>query len=115
MEKYLLIVREDLNALKRMSYEERKANALLMMGWIESLAESGNYKGGDALVADGRYVRSTDVASDGPFIESKEGVSGVMFFDAENMEQAVAFAQQCPLVISGEAALEVRPLLSFGF
>lgn len=96
-----------------MSYDDRKSNTLLMMKWVESLAESGNYITGDALVASGRYVRKTEVASDGPFIESKEGVSGVTFFNAENMEQAVAFAQACPLVLSGEAAVEVRPIMTF--
>lgn len=109
----MLIIREDLNKLSKMTYQERKAKALLMMKWVESLAESGNYITGDALVAAGRYVRRNEVTSDGPFIESKEGVSGATFFNAENIEQAVEFAKACPLVLTGEAAVEVRPLLSF--
>jgi hypothetical protein len=113
MEKFMLIIREDLSKLSQMSYDERKAGALIMMKWVESLAESGNYITGDALAATGRYVRQTDVTSDGPFIEAKEGVSGVTFFNAENLEQAVGFAQACPLVLSGVAAIEVRPLMSF--
>jgi hypothetical protein len=113
MEKFMLIIREDLNKLAKMTYEQRKANALVMMKWVESLAESGNYISGDALVPTGRYVRKNEVTSDGPFIESKEGISGATFFNAENMEQAVEFAQACPLVIKGEAAVEVRALLSF--
>jgi len=40
MEKYLLIVREDLNKLKKMSYEERKAKSFSNVGMgVESLAE----------------------------------------------------------------------------
>lgn len=109
----MLIIREDLNKLSKMTYEQRKANAIPMMKWVESLAESGNYITGDALVAAGRYVRKTEVTSDGPFIESKEGISGATFFNAENMEQAVEFAKSCPLVLTGEAVIEVRPLLSF--
>lgn len=109
----MLIIREDLSKLKKSTYEERKAKALIMMKWVESLAESGNYITGDALEIAGKYVRKSEVTSDGPFIESKEGVSGVTFFNAENLEQAVAFAQLCPLVLSGEAAVEVRPILSF--
>lgn len=115
MEKFLLIIREDLGKLKMMSLEERKANTLLMMKWVESLAETGNYITGDALTVEGRLVRKTDVTSDGPFIESKEGVSGVTFFNAENIQQAVAIAQSCPLVLTGEAAVEVRPILTFNF
>jgi hypothetical protein len=113
MEKFMLIIREDLSKLSKMTYEQRKANAMVMMKWVESLAESGNYINGDALVAAGRYVRKNEVTSDGPFIESKEGVSGATFFNAENLEQAVGFAQACPLVLTGEAVIEVRALLSF--
>jgi hypothetical protein len=113
MEKFMLIIREDLSKLKKRSYEERKAKALIMMKWVEALAETGNYITGDALHISGRYVRKTDVTSDGPFIESKEGVSGVTFFNAENVEQAMEFAQSCPLVLTGEAAIEVRPILTF--
>jgi len=115
MEKFMLIIREDLNKLKKMSHEERKAGALRMMKWVEKLSESGNYIMGDALKIDGQYVRKTEIASDGPFIESKEGVSGITLFYAENLEQAVAFAKSCPLVLTGEAAIEVRPLLAFEF
>src|SRR5579871_1748918 len=113
MEKFILIIREDLNKLHKMTYEERKAGALRMMKWVESLAESGNYLGGDALVIEGRYIRKSEVTSDGPFVESKEGVSGVTFFNAENIEQATDFARACPLVISGDAVIEVRPVMTF--
>jgi hypothetical protein len=113
MEKFLFIIREDLSKLAKLTYEERKAKAMLMMKWVESLAESGNYISGDALAIVGSYVRQTEVSSDGPFIESKEGVSGVAFFNAEHMQQAAEFAQDCPLVRTGEAIVEIRPLLSF--
>ena len=113
MEKFMLIIREDLGKLRNMSHEERKAGALRMMKWIESLAESGNYLGGDALEVAGRYIRKSEVTSDGPFVESKEGVSGVTFFNAENIEQAVDFARACPLVITGDAVVEVRPVMTF--
>ena len=113
MEKFMLIIREDLGKLRNMSHEERKAGALRMMKWIESLSESGNYLGGDALEVAGRYIRKSEVTSDGPFVESKEGVSGVTFFNAENIEQAVDFARACPLVITGDAVVEVRPVMTF--
>jgi hypothetical protein len=113
MEKFMLIIREDLGRLRKMSYEERKAGSTRMMTWVESLAESGNYLGGDALVATGRYIRNLEVTSDGPFAESKEGISGVTYFKAENIEQAVDFARANPLVITGDAVIEVRPVMTF--
>lgn len=110
MEKFLLIMREDLKKIGRYTDEERFANIPIMQKWIESIAESGNYVEGNPLKISGRYVSKDNVLSDGPFIEAKEGVSGYDIIKAENLEQAVAFAQSCPLVIQGLAIIEVRPL-----
>jgi hypothetical protein len=111
MEKFMLIVREDLNRLKKMSDEERFANIPMMLKWIESLAESGNYVGGEPLAITGRYVSKNDVLSDGPFIEAKEGIAGYDIILAENLNQAVSIAQTCPLVMQGIAIREVRPIM----
>ena len=110
MEKFLLIMREDLKKIGRNTDEERFSNIPIMQKWIESIAESGNYVEGNPLKISGRYVTKDMVLSDGPFIEAKEGVSGYDIVKAENLEQAVAFAQACPLVIQGLAVIEVRPL-----
>jgi hypothetical protein len=112
MQKFMLIIREDLKKLNQGTDEERIANIPEMLKWVESIAESGNFHGGEPLAASGRYVTRDAVLSDGPFIESKEGVSGYNIITAENLEQAVSFAQMCPLVTSGEAVIEVRPMLS---
>ena len=110
MQKFLLIIREDLKKIGRYTDEERFSNMPIMQKWIESIAESGNYVEGNPLEVKGRYVTRNEVLSDGPFIESKEGVSGFDIIKAENIEQAVAFAQSCPLVLQGLAAIEVRPM-----
>lgn len=110
MQKFLLIIREDLKRIGQYSDEKRFSNIPEMRKWIETIAESGNYVEGNPLEIIGRYVRQDGVLSDGPFIESKEGVSGFDIIKAENLEQAVAFAQACPLVLRGEAVIEVRPL-----
>jgi hypothetical protein len=112
MEKFLLIVREDIKVLIQNGDEGRYRNMRIMMKWVESLAESGNYAGGEPLVLTGKYVRRDDVLSDGPFIESKEGISGYMFLQAENIEQAASIAQTCPLVMQGKMILEVRPIMT---
>lgn len=110
MQKFLLIMREDLKKIGRYTDDERFSNMPMMQKWIESIAESGNYIEGNPLEVNGRYVTRSEVLSDGPFIESKEGVSGFDIIKAENIEQAVAFAQACPLVLQGLAIIEVRPM-----
>jgi hypothetical protein len=111
MEKFLLLVREDINMLKQIGNEGRYQNMREMMKWVESLAESGNYTGGEPLVLAGKYVSQHDVLSDGPFIETKEGISGYIFMQAENIEQAASIAQSCPLVMQNRMILEVRAIM----
>lgn len=113
MERFLLIVREDLKKIGRLTTEERFSEGPDMGDWVKSLAESGNYLGGEPLAITGRYVMQNEVLSDGPFIEAKEGISGYDIILAENLNQAVAIAQTCPMVMSGFAIREVRPMQPF--
>jgi len=110
MENFLFIIREDLQQLKRSGMQQQRIQE--MTKWCTDLAESGNYKGGDPLKTNGNYITKDDVLSDGPFIEAKECISGFIFFNAENMEQATAIAQTCPYVMDGSMAIEVRPMLT---
>jgi len=110
MEKFLLIIREDLARLGKTSPKERNGNMVVMSKWVESIAQDGNYLASNPLWATGTYVRKDMVTSDGPFLESKEGISGYIVISAENIEQATSYAQICPLVLTGEAAIEVRPI-----
>jgi hypothetical protein len=111
LEKFLFIIREDMKVLKAFSEEQRTLGMQVMTRWVESLAESWNYVGGEPLATKGRYVTRENVISDGPFIESKEGVSGYLLVKAENLDQAASFAQTCPLVLEGAMVIEVRPIL----
>ena len=111
MENFLLIIREDLNKLKKWSAEERYDGVREMDVWVKTLVQKGNYISGDALHIKGCYVRKDNVLSDGPFIEAKEGISGIIFIEATDLQDAVSIAQNCPLVQSGNMAIEVRPLM----
>jgi len=110
MEKFMMIIREDLAKMRQLTDEERFANIPMMLKWVDSLIETGNYIKGEPLLPRGRYVSKDQILSDGPFIEACEGVSGYEIIWAENLEQAAAIAQTCPLVQSGLAVREVRPI-----
>src|SRR5258708_31769603 len=45
MEKFMLIVREDLEKIGRLTPEERFSTFPTMLDWVRSIAESGNYIG----------------------------------------------------------------------
>jgi hypothetical protein len=111
MEKFMLILREDLKKIGKLTDEERFANIPLMLEWIKSIAEAGNYIGGEPLAVIGRYVTKNDILSDGPFIEAKEGIAGYDIILAENINQAASIAQTCPMVMKGLGVREVRPII----
>lgn len=111
MEKFLFIIREDLCKLKQWTEEERYNAIREMDKWVKSLVEKGKYISGDALRITGSYVNKSQVLSDGPFIEAKEGISGIIFMEATDMEDAIALAQTCSFVQTGDMAIEVRPLM----
>src|SRR5258708_32205249 len=101
MEKFMLIIREDLERMGKLTDEERFANIPMMLKWVDSLIETGNYIKGEPLLIKGRYVSKDQILSDGPFIEAREGISGYEIIWPENIEQAAAIAQACPLVQRG--------------
>ena len=112
MQKFLLLVRTDIEKLRRQSDEKRYAEWPDMADWVNALVESGNYITGQPLTVHGRSFSRNNVLSDGPFIESKEGVIGFDVIVAEDIEQAVKIAQRCPMVERGLAIREVRPMAS---
>ncbi len=111
MEKFLFIIREDLSKLKQWNEEERYNAILEMDKWVKSLVEKGKYISGDALRIAGSYVNKSRVLSDGPFIEAKEGISGIIFMEATDLQDAISLAQTCSFVQNGDMAIEVRPLM----
>jgi hypothetical protein len=53
------------------------------------------------------------VTSDGPYAETKEALTGFYLFEADDLDAAVALAQQIPAAWTG-GAVEVRPVLPIG-
>src|SRR5258708_25047994 len=74
MEKFMLIVREDLEKIGRLTPEERFSTFPTMLDWVRSIAESGNYIGGEALGNPRREVSKKEMILYSPFFLYKEGV-----------------------------------------
>ena len=49
------------------------------------------------------------LTSDGPFVEIKEALGGYLFFEADDIDAAIALAAQVPAARMG-GAVEVRPI-----
>jgi hypothetical protein len=56
-------------------------------------------------VQDGRTL-----VTDGPFVEMKEALGGYLFYEAEDLDQAIELAATIPAARLG-GAIEIRPLI----
>jgi hypothetical protein len=56
-----------------------------------------------------RNGESGPLLSDGPFIETKEYLAGLVMVEAENLDEALAIAQELKETMTG-GAIEVRPV-----
>lgn len=83
--------------------------------WFEKWDAAGKIaKGGAELdsVTKAKTVRpgpAGPVITDGPYLELKEVVGGVVFLDADDIDEAAAIASGWPL--RGSASVEVRPVV----
>ena len=80
--------------------------------WFERLTRDGKLKAGQPLSNEGKVItgRKDRAVADGPFAESKEAVGGYILLTVSDLEEAVALAEECPLLDYG-AAVEVRPVI----
>ena len=65
----------------------------------------------DAAVATTVRVQDgTTLVTDGPFAEMKEALGGYLFFEADDLDAAIALAARIPAARLG-GAIEIRPLV----
>lgn len=115
MEKFILIVREDLTRLRKLTPEQRFSEAPDMSSWVQALIDAGKYESGQPLAVTGSYVTKDGASGEGPFLDNKEGITGYDIVWADNLEEAVEIAKSCPMVKGGTAVREVRPFQDFLF
>jgi hypothetical protein len=110
MEKFLLLIREDLKRRAQLSPADYRHQCDLVGEWIDKMTVTGNYLDASALYDQGKYVSKNVVVSDGPFLEAKESISGFILIQADDLEHATRLAQACTFVHTGYAVIEVRPM-----
>jgi hypothetical protein len=57
-----------------------------------------------------RVQNGETLTTDGPFVETKEALGGYLFFEADDLDAAIALAARVPAARLG-GAIEVRPLV----
>ena len=83
--------------------------------WIGSIAAQQKFiDSGKQLGTNGTVVKPNDVVTNGPYVEIKETLGGYMFVKAESLAEATEMAKKCPLIMSTEGSVEVRPVMQTG-
>lgn len=59
-----------------------------------------------------RVENGQTLTTDGPFVEMKEALGGYLFFEADDLDQAIELAARIPAARLG-GAIEVRPVLDY--
>ena len=110
---YLLLIYNNEQNWLSLPAAEREALSAEYMTYTQSIAQSGHYKGGNALQptssATTVRVRSGKRSTtDGPFAETREHLGGYYLVDAKDLDEAIALAERIPGARMG--AIEVRPI-----
>jgi hypothetical protein len=111
--RYVLLLYGQESWLAGLSDEERGAHMQRWGDYDQQMRAAGVAVAGDALdsTASARTVRGagTPLVSDGPFAETREQLGGFIEIDVESMDDAVAWAERCPVLVHG--SVEVRPVV----
>lgn len=84
--------------------EMHKAGVLVASEGLNPGAKSGH-----VVVSNGKRV-----IKDGPFAETKELIGGFYIIEVDSFEQALAWAQRCPVGLGFDDVLQVLPLTGAG-
>src|SRR5204863_7212922 len=96
---------------KDLSPEEIQKMVTQWYAWFDRLTQEGKCKAGHPLEREGKIVsgRKGRTVADGPFAESKEAIGGYFLLQADELNEALEIAKQCPGLDYG-IDVEVRPV-----
>ncbi len=112
---FLLLLRQPHGSGPGPTPEEMKVIMGRFMEWMKGLSAKGMVVGTNGLESAGTVLRGPRGAtvSDGPFAEAKEIIGGYVLIRADNLNEAVEAARDCP-GLDYQMAVEVRPVKTRG-
>ena len=98
-------------AWARLSEDERQAISRDYQAVAQSAGVTPGVQMEEPDVATTVRVRDGEtLVTDGPFVEMKEALGGYLFYEADDLDQAIALAARIPAARLG-GAIEIRPLV----
>ena len=110
---YLLMIYADEAAWDSMTPEEQEAGVGAYFAYSEALSESGAFVTSSRLTPSStattvRLEEGKPQVLDGPYADSKEQLGGFYLIEADDLDDAIAWAARCPGAAHG--IVEVRAL-----
>lgn len=109
MKEFLLLFRRDfINKEAQPDNKEYVGHLERWQEWFESLAAQDKLaKAPQHWDMKGKVVKANKSVTNGPYVEIKESIGGMIIIKANNYEEAVEIAQQCPILEFG-GNVEIR-------
>src|SRR3954464_13339039 len=101
-----------------MNETQEATNMDAWMSYTDEFQKTGKMLGGEALMptATATSVRGKSgggtLTTDGPFVETKETLGGYFLIDADNLDEAMAWAGKMP-IFQTDGGVEIRPIMEF--
>lgn len=116
MKEYALVFRTTNDAMPTPPTAEQIEQMMSSwQNWMGSIAAQNKLanNGSRLGIADSKTVKGGGVVTNGPYTEVKEFINGYVIIRAENVDEAVEIAKECPMVkFGGNNSVEVRPLVT---
>ena len=109
---YLLLICGDEDRLNNSPHAEERHQA--WGAFSQELVAAGKIRGGERLrpaasATTVRLQRGQPLLTDGPFAETKEQLGGFYLIEAQDLDEAVAWAAKTPHLLD-DGSVEVRPV-----
>lgn len=113
MKEFVLIFRNSVNKDFKPSPEQMQQIMTDWMNWMGSIAAQEKLadKGNRLSISEGKTVKPGNVVTDGPYTEVKEFINGYIIVKTPTIDDAVALAQDCPILKIG-GNVEVRKVVT---
>ncbi|MBO2012960.1 YciI family protein [Hymenobacter negativus] len=109
MDEYLILMRLDLITKgAQPSPEQLQQYMQQYQDWVATLTAQGRFVSGTGLSTEGRVLKAGNVVLDGPFAETKEALAGFITIRARDFDEAMGWAQACPILRAEGNSVEVR-------
>jgi hypothetical protein len=90
--------------------EQMQESVKQWQDWIGGIAAQGKFVSTNQLGFVGKTLKADGILTDGPYAEVKEIVGGYIIVKAEDIDDAMALAQGCPILYVG-GNVEVREIM----